>query len=214
MHALPSKKISTLSALLKKNTLIAKKYKTNSTLMHLIHSKKMEQKKYRKKLLDAVQVFSDYFQKVVLLRNALCEHSIVAKVTQEHLQEEFCHNLLLMKDRDYRAPIWDPILEATAAWFCWKMFTLDNEEKTLIVHLVLETSANIFFRAAHKVMEKYQETSYFEIHSVADEKHEAMGKFLLEGLSKQKYQRLSELLLQSWDVLNAACNRIAELTLN
>jgi hypothetical protein len=207
-----NQKIKTFEELMRENINFSKKYRAQSKLVQLIRSEKMSQQRYRQELLDAIQVFSDYFQRVVLLRSSLCEDAVSGVVAQEHLQEEFCHNLSLMADRNYRPKTWDPILDATSAWFCWKMFTLDQEEKTLLIHLVLETSANIFFQEAHKVMSKYHETDYFKIHSIADDKHEKMGRALLEDLSEKKYQKLSELLLHGWDVLNAACNRIAELT--
>lgn len=122
------------------------------------------------------------------------------------------HNFSLDADRNYRPPAWDAILDATACWFTWKMFTLDQEAKTVLMHLVLETSANIFFQEAHKVMHSYGETDYFKIHSEADEKHEKMGRELLQNLSTEKYQQLLVVQSQGWDVLNAVCNRIAELS--
>lgn len=205
-------KIKTLQALLEKNRRHAHRYKTKSLLLKLITNKKVSQRKTRQKLLDSVQVFSDYFQRVVLLRSALCSSLPAAPIAHTHLQEEFGHNLALSKDRKFRQKTWDPILEATSSWFCWKMFVLSEEEKTLLVHLVLESSANIFFHEAHKVMSKYKETDYFEIHSDVDEKHEKMGISLLKNLAPQEYHRLSELLSQGWDMINAACDRIAELS--
>lgn len=203
----------TLNQLLEKNKSYAEAYKTSS-LMQLITSSSMEGKSYRMKLLDCIQVFSDYFQKVVMLRQVFCGNNKFLTVAQQHLEEEFLHNISLLKDRNNRPPIWDPILEATSSWFAWKMFTLDNEEKTLLVHLVLETSANIFFQAAHKVMQKYGETNYFKIHSEVDAEHEEMGFALLNNIHPQKYADLLEIQKQGWDMLNATCERIAALTLS
>lgn len=200
-----------LESILTKNKNFAEIYK-KSNLMMLIKSKEMDRKEKRERLLDCIQVFSNYFQKVVSLRHVFCEDSKFLAVTQKHLDEEFSHNISLMKDRKNKAPAWDPILDSTSGWFAWKMLTLDNEEKTLLVHLVLETSANIFFHEAHKIMDRYGETDYFNIHSEIDEEHEKMGMELLEGLSQNKYKRLSEIQSQGWDVLFAACDRIAELT--
>lgn len=180
--------------------------------MRFITSDRMKKKTTRTKLLDYIQVFSDYFQKTVLLRHALCETSKFLPITQEHLSEEFNHNVSLMRDRKNKPPAWDPILNATASWFSWKMFTLGEEEKTLLVHLVLEASANIFFHAAHKVMHHYSETDYFKIHSELDEKHEQMGIKFLTGLLPEQYQRLIEVQHQGWDMINTVCDRIARLT--
>ncbi|WP_248800351.1 iron-containing redox enzyme family protein [Pseudomonas sp. MWU13-2105] len=172
----------------------------------------MDDKENRERLLDAVQVFSDYFQKTIMLRSVFCENRHFLSVVQAHLNEEFGHNFKLMKDRKYRVPVWHPILEATAAWFAWKMFTLDNEEKTVLIHLVLEASANIFFSAAHEVMRRYGETDYFEVHAQVDAQHEQMGIDLLDNLSAKKYVNLMTVQQQGWEMLNAACDQIACLS--
>lgn len=201
-----------IDALFRRNNEFAEHYRINNLLMQLIKSYEMSKKDIRERLLDCIQVFSDYFQKAVMLRYIFCDNTRFLATTIEHLQEEFSHNLSLNIDRNYRAPAWDPILEATAAWFSWKMFTFDQEEKIVLIHLVLETSASIFFHEAHKVMHAYGETSYFKIHSEVDEKHEQMGRDLLTNLSNEKYQRLLEVQAQGWDMLNTICNRIAKLT--
>lgn len=203
---------NTFQSLIKKNKQFAKDYMENNALMQVISSPSMKNQQTRKRLLDCIQVFSNYFQKVVLLRSVLNDDQKFFNVTQIHLEEEFGHNHSLMRDRNHMQPAWDPILEATSSWFTWKMFMYDNEERTVLVHLVLETSANIFFQEAHKIMRKYGETDYFKIHSDADEKHEKMGTMLLKNLPNLKYKRLLEIQSQGWDMLNAACNRIANLT--
>jgi len=197
--------------LLKENKKFADSYR-GSRLMCLVQSKQMENKESRERLLDAIQIFSDYFQKTIMLRSVLCEDRKFLSVVQAHLNEEFGHNLKLMKDRQYRAPAWHPVLEATAAWFSWKMFTLDNDEKTVLIHLVLEASANIFFSAAHNVMRDYGETDYFEVHADADAWHEQMGSELLDGLCAEKYVSLMTIQQQGWAMLNAACDQIAHLS--
>ena len=197
--------------LLQENERFVEAYR-NSHLMRYIKSERMESKKNRERLLDCIQVFSDYFQKTIMLRSVFCENRKFSSVVQAHLGEEFGHNVKLMKDRRYREPVWHPVLEATAAWFAWKMFTLDNEEKTVLIHLVLEASANIFFSAAHGVMQAYGETDYFEVHAQADAEHERMGRELLCGLSVDKYVGLMVTQRQGWDVLNAACDQIACLS--
>lgn len=202
---------TTLDNLLKKNKIFVSEY-TNNKLMKLIKSEAMKEKKMRERLLDCIQVFSDYFQKVVMLRYVFCNNSKFLKVVQLHLAEEYGHNISLKQDRKDRPSIWDPILESTSCWFAWKIFTLDEEEKTVLVHLVLEASAQLFFTQAHQVMEKYQETEYFKIHFDLDKEHEQMGLNLLKELSKEKYHQLQTILGQGWSILNTACNQIALIT--
>lgn len=201
-----------LETLIQENRAHCKQYEQQSKLMRLINDDAMQVAENRAHLLDCIQVFSDYFQKTVMLRSVFCGNAQFSPVVQDHLQEEFGHNTDLMRDRKFRNPVWDPVLEATAAWFAWSMLNMDNDEKTVVVHLVMESSANIFFVAADKVMQQYGETTYFHIHADLDEGHEQMGIDLLRDLTQTRYARLIEVHNQAWDMMNTACDRMAILT--
>jgi hypothetical protein len=205
-----TKAVRTASALFARNKQFVREYQT-SPLMQLIRSKKVAQKLVRSEILNCIQTFSNYFQKAVMLRYVTTEHRSAALVAAQHLDEEFKHNEALARDRGNQEPKWDPVLEATSCWFAWKMLTLDNVEKTVLMHLVLEASADIFFCEADKVMKKYSETDYFSIHAELDEQHAAMGERLLSKLSEAEYIRLGETLEMGWMMLTVACNRIATL---
>lgn len=203
--------MSTFDRIIEKNIKYMDEFK-NSPLMNLIQDKTMQTSEYRKRLLDCIQVFSNYFQKTVMLRLVLNDNLSHIKIAQAHLAEEFGHDIALMHDRNNKEPIWDPILDATSAWFSWKMITLDNPEKALLIHLVLEESANIFFVKANEIMIRYKETDYFKIHSEVDDEHAAMGIELIKDLTTSQYTNLAIVQQQGWDMLNVVCNRIAELT--
>ncbi len=200
-----------LKNLLQKNDEFSNSYKSNS-LMKLIESKKMEKKENRQRLLDCLQTFSDYFQKIVMLRYVLCDDKDFLPIIQLHLKEEFGHNILLMNDRKNRPPIWDPILDASSAWFAWKMLSLNQEEKSVLMHMVLESSANLFFKKAHVIMRKYKETNYFETHAVVDEEHEKMGIDLLRNINESQFIKLLDVQKKGWEMLNTTCERICFLT--
>lgn len=204
-------KSGSLEQLLENNKQYCEQYRTHSQLMRLITSSAMTDKHTRAALLDSIQVFSDYFQKTVMLRSIFCANRFYLPVVEEHLQEEFGHNTDLQRDREFREPVWDPILEAASAWFSWNMLVMDNDEKVVAMHLVLEASANIFFTAANSVMKAHGETNYFAIHAEVDGDHEQMGINLLKQLPAERYQRLLLVQKQCWDMLNTACNRIAAL---
>lgn len=183
----------------------------SSELMTLIRSSVMEHVKNRQKLLDCVQIFSNYFQKIIMLRYVFCEDASYFNSCRQHLLEEFDHNYLLLKDRDNKKNLWDPILDSCSSWFMWKMFTADNDEKIVLVNLVLEASANVFFQEAHKVMSKFGETEYFSRHAELDQSHEELGTELLEHITTAKQKHLSMIQYQGWDVLTTLCNRIAKI---
>jgi hypothetical protein len=204
------KTLNSIDSMLEKNKAYSEIFKKNP-LVTLASDTNVQDVSVRKRLMDAIQILSDYFQKTVMLRYIFCEDSKFIPITTEHLMEEFGHNFGLDKDRNKRPTPWDPVLEACASWFSWKMLTLDNDEKSVLVHLVLETSGLVFFQEAHKTMSHYGETNYFEEHSQADEKHEQMGLNALENSSPEKIERFFLIQKQGWDMMNVICTKIAEI---
>ena len=200
----------TYEKLIKENNRWLEEFK-KSNIMQLITSVKMDNVHTRTQLLDGVQILSNYFQKIMLLRVVLIEDEKFSTLAQEHLNEEFGHNHLLSEERNHRVPKWDSILDATSAWFTWKMFTLNNIEKTFIVHFVLEGSAQIFFTTANETMQKYNQMKYLTIHAENDEKHEKMGRELLENLRVEEYTSLASIQKQAWKMMITVCDRIAFL---
>jgi len=199
-----------LETILQKNHEYAAQYQRNALLQWLDHPA-LDQPEARTRLMDCIQLFSNHFQKMVMLRQVLTDNQPFLKVARLHLEEEYGHDRLLMAERANREPIWDPILEATACWFSWKMLTLDNTEKALLVHLVLEVSANLFCSKANARLQKYGETDYFKEHAEADQHHEKMGTELLVDLSEKQYQRLLEVQQQGWSMMDAASKQMATL---
>jgi hypothetical protein len=212
MDRISFKEISNMDSLLQRNDYFSEQFLQNP-LMQLIVSEHMNDRLKRHRLLDVIQTFSDYFQKVVMLRSVLCENQRFISIAQAHLSKEFELNMQLMQDRQHRPRVWDPILESGSTWFAWKMLALDNEEKILLVHLVLETSTSIFFQAAHRVMQAYSETEYFTVHAIANDEQDHIGVELLGNLSTDRYQDMIELQQQGWRILNMVCERMADIIL-
>lgn len=181
--------------------------------MKFIRSTEVKGKIYRENLLAAIQTFSDQFQNAVMLRRVFSQGDEFTNVSQKHLDEEYNHNNNLRADRNNQPAIWGPALEAATSWFSWKMLSLNDTSKTLLVHFVLESSANVFFHEAGKVMQHFNETSYFSEHAELDEGHEEMGANLLKNLTSKECEELM-LIQQGWGMLNMACNRIAKITLS
>lgn len=184
----------------------------HNPLMKLIEEQDFSGKQIRDKLLSAIQVFSNNFQRSVMIRRVLNDNARFETVVNQHLRDEYEHDLELLKDRQYTAPVWDAVLEATTAWFIWKMFTLDHLEKSLMMHMVLETSADAFFPKAHAVLSQYEMTNYFQIHSEFDHVHASMDTELFEQLTRYQCESLMQIQKQAWDMVNIACARIAILT--
>jgi hypothetical protein len=203
---------ATFDLLLEKNNEYIALYK-QSKLIEFIKSKSMEDAQCREKLLSSIQVLSDYFQKHIFLRFVFTDNKFFIQCALDHLKEEFLHHEVLMKERHYKESIFDPILESTCSWFAWRMFNTNDEEKAVLIHLILETSANVFFNMIAPIMSQFGDYHYFKKHADADDKHEKMSHHLLIGLSTAQYKRLIEIQSQGWAIMLTALDRIAELAL-
>lgn len=187
-----------------------KKFK-NSHLLKILSSIELDKKEIRDIILDCIQIFANYFQKIVMLRGAFTYSLVLSSMARMHLNDELGHDAILMKERNDRNPIFDPILDSSMAWFCWQMFGLNDLEKTILMHWVLESSAYCFFINAKTVFDRYDKMKYFEIHAEADEEHKNVAPAFLNNLRPAEYARLETVLVQGWAVMTTACNRIAEL---
>jgi hypothetical protein len=127
-----------------------------------------------------------------------------------HLREELGHNELLVS-REAPEVMFDPVLHATASWFCNQMIVLDNLDKT-VVNLVLETAGHHFHMLAEPVFVEDECARYFAAHSDdLDAEHLQLGVHLLKDQPPQVYRRLSQVLERSWDMFEAMTGRIAQL---
>lgn len=186
----------------------------SSKLMKLLDEDTINQPKNRDRLLQCLLVFSTQFQNTVMLRVITTQDCKFLSLAQEHLDEEYGHPALLKDHITNKSSIWDPILDATTAWFTMQMLSSDNIQKTLLVHLVLEASANVFFKKALAVLDKNNLSDYFKVHVDNDEHHENMGLAPLEGLREAEYETLILTQERGWKMLLTACNRIAELSVS
>jgi hypothetical protein len=166
--------------------------------------------KKRQLFLDCMQVFSDFFQTMMISRQATCQDKIYQHLFLTHLHEELGHDQLLAA-RDIKNQINDPILQAVSSWFCHQMFLLDNLEKTVLVHLVLEVAGIHYHNLAKVKAAMDVKSEYYDVHNEHDDKHAEMAFELLQDHTPATYQRLLKILSEGWDMLNAMNCRVAQL---
>src|SRR5690606_23346130 len=111
-----------------------------------LHNPDIRQPQRSAALTRCLRVFSDAFQVIMFTRQATCRDERFRSAFLRHLREELGHNELLLVSEG-RALARDPILSATASWFCHQMLTLDNAGKS-VVNLVLETAGDYFHSVA------------------------------------------------------------------
>ncbi len=207
-------KSDNLHCLLEQSESRANKHKDNP-LFSLVTSPQINELKYRAALLDCIQVWSNCFHRILLVRSAVTESGPFLDLFEQHLSEEFSHNADLAKDRGAALKrVWDPVLDSTCHWFIWKMLTLDARAKLVLVHMVLEVGAAVFHEIANPILTPFQETQYFKQHDEADPSHRVMGLNLLEDIDSVNYRHLLQVLNEGWDMLEALCARIAEIARN
>jgi mannose-6-phosphate isomerase-like protein (cupin superfamily) len=166
----------------------------------------------RGRFFDCFQVWSNYFQRMLQLRAAVTEDTVYATLAQGHLHEELGHNTLLQGDRDQFRSIWDPLLESSCAWFTWKMMSLGDLERVVLVHLVVEASAGVFYKEMAAVMGHPEAANHLNAHrGTTDNRHLDMGLDFLKYTPLGAVDRLLAIQKQGWDMLGALFSRMADL---
>jgi len=202
-----------LNLLIQRNQEFKERFHCNS-LFTLMRSGVFQSKQTRDKFLRHFQVWSEYFQKAMLLKTALCDDAAFKPVFRQHLAEEFGHDQLLTHDHHGESCRKDALLEAICCWFPYKMLTLTRHEQIVAMNLCVEAAAAIFYEYANPVINPGSQCSHFNSHGEIDHLHENLGLSLLEHLTQDHYKRLIEVQEESWEMCEALMHRLGELVHN
>jgi quercetin dioxygenase-like cupin family protein len=168
----------------------------------------------RRKFLDCFQVWSNYFQKMVLSRVVTLQDPAFEELAWAHLTEELGHNRDLAKSRPDLQPVFDPILEGVCSWFASKVGAISDIEKVVLVHLVVEASAVYFYKHVQPAMSANTAKNHFDKHKTDDEAHVAMGYDFLRKVTTADWPRLFEIQRQGWAMLMSVMGRVADLVVH
>jgi hypothetical protein len=168
--------------------------------------------KKRAVFFNLVQIFSDYFQTMIQSRQASCRDERFSPIFLKHFFEELGHDDLL-RQRKKITNAWDPIIVAVCTWFVHQMQVLDNIEKAVVMHLVLEKTGDYYHSLGNKMLSQHTESNYFEVHAEHDEDHASMITDLLPGYPAFIYQRLSVLLKESWEMMYTMVDRVHDIVM-
>jgi hypothetical protein len=172
---------------------------------------KLKDPRVRGRFLDCLQVWSNYFQKMVMMRVVVTSNPRFAPLAQDHQRDESGHDHALAKDRRDPRPVWDPVLESTASWFVWKMMSLSDLERLVLVHLVVEGAGSVFYRDMLPYLSSTEARAHFEPHVVADEQHVAMAVELLRRTPVADWRPLFEIQKRGWAMMRTMLGRMVEL---
>jgi quercetin dioxygenase-like cupin family protein len=179
-------------------------------LFSLIDRGELREDKARARFFDCFQIWSDHFQRMVLSRAALAGQGRFAALARRHLNDEVGHDQLLAGDSTRR--LWDPLLESLCAWFPWKMLTSDEREKLVLVHLVVEASATVFYQRAASLFDRPGAREHYAQHAqTVDNDHLQLGIEVLRQLPPEQLEGLRQVQQRGWESLQAMFGRIADL---
>jgi quercetin dioxygenase-like cupin family protein len=163
--------------------------------------------KERARFLTRLQVWSDHFQRLLRLRSALSTHPAFTLMAEDHLREELGHNDQLGNDR-HDSRLWDPVLESICSWFLWTTQSVSDQERTVLIHLVLEAAASVFYEEMLEWFRGDIAAEHFNAHVTCDEGHVGIGVTALGRCEALDFARLFEVQARGWDVMKAMFDRI------
>ncbi|UZW38278.1 hypothetical protein [Rickettsia conorii] len=165
----------------------------------------------KNKFLKHFRIWSDEFQKMVLARVVFSETKEFQQLAWEHLTDEFGHNRELFQNLENNEDTTDSIFEALGSWFTLKMMTLGDSERVVLVHLVIESCATIFYAKLGSIFFNHKAAKHFKTHMYLDPEHEQMGIDLLKQINNNDSSLLT-IQKKGWDMIDALFTRLAEIT--
>jgi hypothetical protein len=165
----------------------------------------------KKAVLAYLQPWSNAFQRMISARVTFETDPDLRTLALEHQKEEIGHDTILADSRagDHRL-IWDPVIEAGAAWFVDQFATLPGVERAVLAHLALEAGSLALSKAGIRA---FPDDPYFTLHDEADAEHLDMGYQLLRQRTDWTADALITVLDRAWQVMTVVSDRIAECAL-
>lgn len=207
-EASPNRAVSPVDLLVEENEVHAREF-AGSPLMQLIRSERGLREDVKRRMLGALQIWSNAFQKVLCARVVFESHPGAIAIAERHLADEVGHNRRLSRMHDPRSsPSWDRGIAAASSWFIERMGSASTEERTVLVHFVIERCADILLTAAQRI---FPDSDYFATHAEVDAEHFKLGYSLLKGLPGLDLVPLRGALTEGWQMMNLICQRISDI---
>lgn len=201
-----------LEALLTGNAKEAERFAAHPVFV-LAKAGRLDEPERRRKFLDCLQVWSTAFQRMMTARMALSEHPAYYELARRHLEEELGHDRALAESRPDRREVFDPVLDGLCSWFCWKMHNLDDVGRVVLVHLVVEGAANVFYRQMRPFFMSTGAAAHFDQHQAVDEEHLAMAVKLLRQARMENGNALLDVQRKGWAMMRALMSRLGALSM-
>jgi len=182
----------------------------NNALFDIIKKPNFKQD-YCDPLLDAIQHWSHCFQQILKTRLQYAQSKVEYDLALEHLEEEKDHDVQMasMRGNPTLRTI-NPVIAEISQWFCDKMQYAKEEEKLILMHLVLEGSAEYAHNAIYPYVEDGEVEAHFRLHAEEDEDHVQMGIDALASHNNVNYENLLTSLLTGWVMINRLCEQMSQ----
>lgn len=158
-------------------------------------------------LFGYIKRWSECFQVLLYLRQGNALNSELSTIFLEHLEEEIGHQKYLV-NYNYT---FDATFESYCAWFERHISIVSDEEKTILMHMVLEAAGDVF--SSHMTGESKKEGSlgdYINLHSELDEGHASMGCKQIEKYCNYYQDKALRFNLDCWEVFNTMFSHIID----
>ncbi|MDR5817907.1 hypothetical protein QCE62_30280 [Caballeronia sp. LZ033] len=202
------------ASLEKINALLLERHGRNPLFQLLRGNRLRSDAARRKRFLEALLVWSRYFQRMIHARQAFCTEPGLLPLYTRHLRDELGHDTMLQEQHGLEGNTRDPLLERAAQWFVDRMLHADEAEKLVIVHQVVEASGFLFGQASRPLFspQRMRDACYFDLHAEADGDHRDVGRAWLQNLPAERFAGLIGTCRQAWDQMDEVHARIAALT--
>ncbi len=192
--------------LLKDQEYFVKTFKTHAWIQ-FIQSKSMEDIEIKERALEVLNIWGNWFQRIIYMRAATGAPGEFQNLAEQHILEEVGHNTNLLNMRKTKEiTLNDPLLEATSSWFFEKMISSTVEEKTILVHFVIEAAGDVFHA---KAVKWFPDAPHFTTHAYLDEDHFSMGCRVLKESGYADIERLRLTLRKGWEMFYIVASRFA-----
>lgn len=158
------------------------------------------EKEVRKVIFGYIKRWSECFQTIIFLRQANTLDGELSSIFLQHLEEEIGHQKYL-QEYEYH---FDALFEGFCAWFERKISIVSDVEKTILVHMVLETAGTIFSSTVGSEKNRNDKvSSYIELHSDLDEDHSSLGREHVDKYCQNNFESAKVFNSHCWDIFNA-----------
>ncbi|MFY1669687.1 hypothetical protein ACN27G_06975 [Plantactinospora sp. WMMB334] len=162
----------------------------------------------KKAVLTYLQPWSNAFQRMISARVVFESDPALRTIALEHQREEIGHDEILARTRaDDQRVVWDPVIEAGAAWFVDQFATLPGVQRAILAHLALEAGSLALSKAGVRA---FPNDAYFSLHDEADVEHLDMGYQILRQRTDWTSDEIVAVLDRAWQVITVVSDRIAE----